>query len=367
LPPLPRRYAPPGYLLFVREGNLFAQPFDARRACAEGEPTPVAYGVSTEGPTFFRRSSFSASDTGVLAYLPAGGTPQTRLVWLDRAGKVLDELSAPEGAQNPEISPDGGRVALDRRDPSSGARDIWLLDLVRSVAPRFTFDPADDSDSLWSPDGSRILFTSNREATARFYEKPSTGAGKETPVLQGPVGAGYTMSWSPDGRTVMSMAAGGLWTVAVAGDSKPTPFASGDFSEIEGQFSPDGRFVSYTSDESGRNEVYVQPFSPSGGKWQISTEGGSDARWRPDGKELFFLSPERNLMAVELRSGASFEAGQPRELFQTRIAGPLGTGLRFNYAVAPPDGRRFLMVLADEESSATPFTVVLNWTADLKK
>lgn len=111
----------------------------------------------------------------------------------------------------------------------------------------------------------------------------------------------------------------------------------------------------------------MQAFPPSGGKWQVSTEGGSDGRWCPDGKELFYLSPERKLMAVEVRSGASFEAGPPRELFQTRIAGPLGVGLRFNYAVAPPDGRRFLMVLADEESSPTPFTVVLNWTADLKK
>jgi Tol biopolymer transport system component len=255
---------------------------------------------------------------------------------------------------------------VERRDPDTGQRDIWLVELSRNVATRFTFDAADDSDPLWSPDGKQLTFTSSRDGAANIYRRAASGVGEVEAVYQSDQ-MKWTMSWSPDGRHILYGSVRAPWILPLNGDPQPVPFLDTDFLTIEGQFSPNGKWISYTSNESGRSEIYVQPFPLSGGKWQISTDGGNDARWRPDGKEIFYIAPDRTLMAVQVSTdGDALEPSAPVPLFPTRISGLLGIGLRFNYAVSP-DGERFLIATDVGEATDAPIIVVLNWTALLEK
>jgi serine/threonine protein kinase/Tol biopolymer transport system component len=354
-------YAPPGYLLFTRQGTLFARRFDAKRGQLTGDPVSVAGDVV----------GLSASETGMLACRMAGGANRHRLAWFDRAGKEVGTLGAPDpnNLLNPELSPDGRRVAVFRT--VQGNTDVWLIDAERGVPSRFTFDPAIDGYPIWSPDGSRVLFSSNRKGTWNLYQKASSGADRDELILESSL-TKFSRDWSTDGRFLLFVQVdpktlGNLWVLPLFGERKPFPIVNTSFQESHGQFSPDCRWVAYISNESGRFEVYVQPFPGRGGEWQVSTGGGIEPRWRRDGKELFYIAPDGKLMAVPIQSaGQTLDARAPVALFQTRIVGGSQDLQGQQYAVAA-DGQRFLINITVDESSSSPITIVTNWARALKK
>jgi serine/threonine protein kinase/Tol biopolymer transport system component len=362
-------YAPPGHLLFMRQGTLFAQRFDAAHGELAGDPIPVADSVAFDSA--FNIGGFSVSETGMLVYRTAGGANQRRLAWVDRSGREIATLGAMDenSLQNPELSPDGRRVAVNRT--VQGNTDVWLIDVARGVPSRFTFDAAIDLFPVWSPDGSRIFFGSNRKGSFDLYQKASSGAGGDELLLESSLNK-FPQDWSPNGRFILygqldPKTASDQWVLPIFGERKPFPFVNANFEEQNGQFSPGGQWVAYQSNESGSYEVYVQPFPGPGGKWQVSNSGGVAPRWRRNGKELFYIAPGGKLMAVPIQSaGQLLEAGAPVALFQTRIVGGSQGRERQQYAVAP-DGQRFLINITADESTASPITIVTNWTAGLKK
>ena len=363
-------YAPPGYLLFVREGSLMAHAFDARARQLTGEPVAVAEGVGRTGggaPTNY--SSFSASATGVLAF---GSAPRisNQLLWIDRGGAVRGSVGAPGDYADPALSPDGRRLAVCRDDPQTAKPDIWIVDLVRGSFSRFTFFPRSEVYPVWSPDGARIAFGSDRTIPQQLYVKP-TATGDEEKVLDTTHDA-YPTDWSSDGRFLVysSGRAGAtradIWMLPLDGERRPQPLLRGPFNEAEGQVSPDGRALAFTSDESGRPEVYVGRLPNLTERWQVSTGGGRFPTWRRDGKELFYLAADRKLMAVGLAAGSASEGSVPSALFQTRVPQADFPGFHSMYVPAL-DGQRFLVLTEPEKFNSPPLTIVLNWPADLKR
>jgi Tol biopolymer transport system component len=358
---------PSGYLLFRRQA-LMAQRFDIDRGELSGEPFVVATTVRG-GLVITGASVFSAAQTGVLAY-QAGRNEPTRFVWLDRTGKELGTVPNSEAMSDPALSADGTHLVTEKRDPESLLGDIWSLDLTREASIRLTFDPNDETTGIWSPDGSRIVYASARTGNYDLYEKPANGATEERLLLTSGL-AKYPDDWSSDGRFVLYEETDvnsniDLWLLPVFGDRKPIPYQRSPFNEAHGQFSPDGRFIAYVSDESGSPAVYVQSVPVSGGKWQISTGGGDQPAWRRDGKELFYLSMDRKMMAVPVRIGSTFEAGAPHVLFDAPAPAVGISADRSHYAVTA-DGQRFLVRKEFEDKSGAPLTIVLDWTADLPK
>jgi Tol biopolymer transport system component len=255
--------------------------------------------------------------------------------------------------------------------------DVWLVDVGRGVASRFTFDAASDARPIWSPDGSQVVFGSSRNGVVDLFQKPASGATDEQPLLVTPQDK-TPLDWSPDGRVLLystqdPKTGSDLWALPLTGERKPFPVVQTRFDEIEGQFSPDGRWLAFASNESGRYEIYVRPFPESGDKWQVSTAGGTQPRWRQDGRELFYVAPDNRLMAVPIRVASdahSVDVGAPVALFPTRLAnganiGAAGSSARAQYAVAS-DGR-FLMNVAAEVAITSPITIVQNWTTGLKQ
>jgi eukaryotic-like serine/threonine-protein kinase len=363
-------YAAPGYLLLVSQGVLSAYPFDVARASVTGEPIVVEQAVGTDDGAF--HSAFSVSEQGVLAHR-AGVGSKRQLAWVDRRGAIAAIGSPDESAMtNPELAPNGQRLALSRT--AQGNYDVWLIDLGRGVPNRFTFDSALDFDAIWSPDGSQIVFRSTRRGSSDLFRKPANGTVEEQPLLITPDNKS-SLDWSQDGRFVLySMqnpkTASDIWALPMTGERKPFAVLESTFDEIEGQFSPDGRWLAYASNESGRYEIYIRTFPEVGGKWQVSAAGGTQPRWRRDGRELFYVAPDTRLMAVTLRLKPDAnlpEAGTPVALFPAGLA--TGPNTAFNahaqYAVAP-DGR-FLVNMASDNGITAPITIVHNWTAALKK
>ena len=411
-------YAPPNTLLFVRQGVLVAQGFDQRRGVVTGEPFPIAQGVGSEPG--MARGTFAVSAAGVLAHRAAGGE-RRQLVWRDRAGMVLGTLGpADENALgNPELTLDGRRVVVQRA--VQGNVDVWLIEVGRGVSSRFTFEAGADGDPVWSPDGTRVAFRSSRGDTnvLDLFEKPASGTDDDQ-LLLATAESKTPLAWSPDGRfllyvtqnpatgadlwalpmtderpTTRSASVGGTVStvepstgasrqaqdgldessastrIAAANGRQAFPVVRTPFDEAAGQFSPDGRWIAYESNESGSTEVYVQPFPGPGVKSQVSVAGGYEARWRPDGKELFYIAPDGRLMAVATGVGTddqTLNPSAPVPLFATRLAtgsGITGAARKPQYAVAP-DGR-FLMNVVVEGATASPITIVLNWMTDLKQ
>jgi len=361
----------PGQLLFLRDGTLMAQPFDARRLELSGEPVTVADQVGTVLDSGF----FSTSINDVLVYRTGGGGLSQQLTWFDREGKVLGTAGEPGTYFTLDLSPDGARAAVSRADPNPS---LWLLDFSRGTSTRFTFGPSPGQRGTWSPDGNRIIFASKPNGVYDLYQKLASGVKDEELLLKSSE-TKYPTSWSRDGRFLLYEEADPttkkehLWVLPLEGDRKPFPFLRTEFNNYSGQFSPDGRLVAYVSDESGRNEIYVRTFSPdstaaasdTGGKWLISTNGGSQPRWQGDGKELYYLAPDMKLMAVEIATTPVFRAGVPKALFHAppppAVAGDL------QLWDLTPDGKRFLFPAPAEQGAQAPFTVVLNWHAALKK
>jgi eukaryotic-like serine/threonine-protein kinase len=354
-------YAPPGYLLFVRDKTLVAQRFDAKAGKTDGEPVPLAEKIGTDAIGLAR---FSVSREGTLAYRT--GESGVRLVWVDRSGREGDTLGDPGEFHEPALSVRGDRLAFDFSDARSGKGDIWIRDIARGINSRFTFGAAEAYAPLFSPDGKRIVFTMDAGpvGVGDLYEKPADGQG-EPKILLKTDEQKIVCDWSRDGRYIAFQSRGkelwDIWILPTFGDAKPFPFLKTPFSEQGPAFSPDGHFLAYQSNESGRPEIYVQSFPGPGGKWQVSNAGGVETHWRADGKELYYRSPDQKLMAVEIQTGSGFTAGVPRALFLGRF----DPATARNRYLPAADGQRFLTVAPLGRDAMTPTTVVLNWFAEL--
>ena len=351
-------YVSPGYLIFAREGALYAQRFDERTAQLHGEPHLLADDVYYHiGPS---SAAFSVSQAGVLVYETA--VPPSRLVWLNREGKEIGQLGQPSVVQGLRISPDGGRVAVDIADRRTGTSDIWLFELSRGVSTRLHFDSVDEILPLWSPDGSKLIYRSDRQGAPDAYEMTIGVPGSEKVVLKEP-GLQQPEDISRDGRLLTYVNALGttlwsIWLMPLQGDRKPAPWLRTGFNQTSPRFSPDGRWIAYESDESGEAEIYAALTEGGGEKRRISPAGGKLPRWRRDGKELYYVAQGDVLMAQPVTLGPLLEVGAPVPLFrgETEIE---------NYDVSP-DGSRFLVSLPAQRVRESPIRVIVNWDASLK-
>ncbi len=358
-------YAEPGYLLYLRDKTLVAQPFDRRHYILSGEP----HTLSDEVLYFpaVDRAVFSVSSEEVLVTQTGKGASISQLTWFDRSGKQLGTVGMPGSYDNVRLSPDGRRVAADQTDPDGRNIDIWIHEPTRDATTRLTFDPALNQAPIWSPDGKQILFGSNRhKGDFRLYLKNADGSGPEEEVAD--LGAGlqvYAWDWSRDGKNVLVRKGNELWHLSWP-ERVAKPLLQAKWTVQNAQFSPDGRWMAYASNETGSMEIYVSPFRGGTGKWQVSSAGGQEPRWRQDGKELFYLSAEGKMMAVAVKSGTSFEAGSPAALFQTHRRQPVSSLDRFSYDVSG-DGQRFLIATKVDEANAAPLSVILNWASEMEK
>jgi Tol biopolymer transport system component len=354
-----------GYLLFARGDALLAQRFDTDRLELSGDPKPLIEGVVAMSGAAI--AAFAVSQQGLLAYQIGGGDLTTQLAWYNRDGARLKAVGEPAFHSGPELSPDQSRAAVTIGDSETGAGDIWIYDLDRGVRSRFTFDASEDVGSVWSPDGSRLIWASSRVADFDLYMKEVEGAGTDTELWAGE-DVDLPMSVSRDGRFLAYVQGTGggvsnsdIKILPLQEGAEPYDFAATEFDEWSAQFSPDGRWMAYQSDESGQPEIYVTSFPEPGRKWQVSTDGGTQPRWRGDGRELYYLSPAAKLMVAEVDpSGAGFQIGSISELFDTPRM-PIGV---FDYDVTS-DGERFLMNTVGD-SAFEPITLVVNWTAELE-
>jgi Tol biopolymer transport system component len=378
-------YARPGFILFLRSQTLMARPFDADRLEFTGEAIPVAEEVAYNPQ--LGQSAFYASEEGTLIYRKgriAQGQGTWRWSWMDRTGKTSGTIDVPLNLNaDLRLSPDGKQVACFDGGVGfffgGGLADVWLYDLDRNLSTRLTTDPAPDAFPVWSPDGTRLVFSSRRGNGVALYEKPSNAAVPEQIVLQPESGTVVvSRDWSLDGRFVvfekLRLAAASLqrdlWVLPMAGDRKPFPYLATSFDEGQPVLSPDGRWLAYVSNEARTYQVVVQPFpDPSSGKWQISTNGGVYPRWRRDGRELYYLDPGRRIVAVSVTAEGGFRVGKATPLFETSLQFPdAPTSVPYDVSA---DGQRFLISVPSgplaPAASSTPITVVLNWTAALKR
>jgi Tol biopolymer transport system component len=358
------RYAQ-GFLLFLRNQTLMAQPFDVARLELTGDAIQVAEQVATGGLSG-RMGAVTVSDMGVLAYQRGAGGELSQLLWVDRTGRELETLGDPASYRDLALSPDGRRAAVSLPNAAGANHDIWLFDVARGLRTRLTFDQADEYGPIWSPDGGRIIFSSLRGGNPDLYQKSSSGVGTEEFLAEAASGgAEFAFSWSHDGRSLLfgRISSGSdidLWLLPLLERRKPLPLIQTPFCECVAAFSPDGRWVAIVSDESGRNEVYVVPFSGPAAKTQVSTAGGNWPRWRRDGREIFYMAPDNRLMVAAVdRQRSELQISTPSPLFETR------TRINQGYGVAP-DGQRFL-INAIVDAAVQPITLIVNWPALLKK
>ena len=365
-----------GYLLFMQDGTVMAQLFDNRRLELKGSPVPVAEQAGTSGG---RWAAFSASATGVLAYWRGGslGLRNLQLTWRDRKGTSIGVVGDIGFYRGVFLSPDSALAALALQTPRNQADlaiDTWLLDFSRGGSgTRFTF-AGGTGRIVWSPEGDQIVFSSRRNGAADLYKKPVNNSRDEEILLTSAEDKVPT-SWSHDGLLLYTVSdskrRGDIRVLELEGDKQSIPFLETEFNETDAQFSPDGHWVAYTSDKSGRDEVYVRAFTkPSasgipiaGAEWHVSTAGGLQPKWRNDGKELYYRAADGKIMAVDVTLSPAFHAGSPAVLFAAPRAS--NNGVIWD---ATSDGKRFLFAAQLEQTaSPAPFTMLLNWQTGLKK
>ena len=359
-------YAPPGYLLFVREGTLMAQRFDVGSLRLTGDAAPLAEHAAAN--LSVGRGNFTVSENGILTYATGSGSAgANRILWFDRSGKQTAETGEPGAYFSPRISPDGRKLAVAIGAPGAVNYGIWVFDLARSVPTRLTFSSSLDGHPAWSPDGKTIAFMSNRSGQFHIYQTAADGTGNTLPVIVDDAGE-YNPSYSSDGRYLifrrLSAQSGAhfeIWAKPLYGDPEAFPVVQSEATHPA--LSPDGKWLAYSSQESGRPEIYEVPFLQGSGKWQVSTGGGTWPRWRGDSKELFYLSLDKKITSAEISAdGSSLVVGKVAPLFQVNVA----TSLGWFYDVSA-DGKRFVVLNQDPRQATEPLTLVVNWPALLKK
>ena len=353
-----------GRVLYVRDNVLVTQAFDPGKRKAVGDPVPVADGVQYESAFF--QGVFSASQNGMLVYRKGGGDAQdVTLEWIDRSGKVLATIGQPGAYADASLSPDGKRLAVTIEDRAAGSQDVWIVDLARGIPSRLTFGAGNERSPVWSPDGKQIAFAQLNKGIFDIYTKQSSGEGTEQLVASSAVHK-FATDWSPDGKTLhlttfdpkVSLGQD-LFTVSMTGEHKDQPLLSTQFNERAAAVSQDGRWLLYTSNESGREQIYVAPYPGPGGKWQVSTEGADGAQWGAGDREIIYQTADGAMMAVDVKLGAgSVETSNPRLLFKDASV-PF---YRFDRSSG-----RFLVFKAPDDVQSTPITIVSNWTAKLAR
>ena len=360
-----------GHVLFVHDGTLMAQPIDAKGLAPVGDAFPVAESVTYQG-SGLHKAEYTISANGMLVYRSATGMRMSGCCGATSRGKEIGSLGAGSDVYAPRLSLDGKRVAFSRRDGSN--TDIWVAELEGNTTTRFTFDPGYDSYPVWSPDGASIAFSSAAAGPLNLYRKSSSGAGNPERLTNSPL-TQYAVDWSGDGRFLMYVEVGqetgfDLMVLPMSAGEKPFVFLRTKFQETQGSFSPGApRWIAYASDESGVLEIYVQAFTPgqpaTGARWQVSSGGGREPRWRGDGKELYYLSLDGKVMAVSVRTdGAAFQYSAPKVLFTLFT---LAQGFTYGTYHVTRDGRRFLFVEPAAEAESQPLTLVTNWLAAAKR
>ena len=358
------RYLPTGHLVYAQSGGLLAVPVDLSQGESSRSPMSILDGVFTFGSGL---AYFATSRSGALVYAPGVAVAaENSLVWVDRQGRATP-LAGDRGTYlYPRLSPDGRRVAVAIAE--GGNRDIWVYDVERGTRTRLTIEGI-NTDAVWTPDGKRLAFASNRAGAFNLYWKPADGSGEAEPLLMREE-AQFSHSWSPDGRLLAFYelspgAARDIWVLSRDDNATATPFLTTSFNERSPIFSPDGRWLAYVSNESGRDEVYVQPYPERRAKWLISTDGGTEPVWSAGGRELLYRRGDK-MMAVPVETEPAFTAGQPRVLFDGAYdVAPVSSG-SLNYDVSP-DGERFVMIQRDQESAPRQLNVVLNWFDELER
>jgi Tol biopolymer transport system component len=363
------QYVDPGYLVFAREGTLLGQRFDLASGRVAGEPfsiaDPVRYFVSSAW------AAFTTSPNGVLAY--ESSQDRTRLAWIDRSGRELGSLGAPADDNRVRISPDGRKALFDRRQPGLGSLDLWTVDLDRETETRLTSDPQGEVAGAWVPDGSAVVFSAARGGPPHLFRKDLATGVEEELLSAGPLQ--FVHDVSPDGKTVVyeQRTARGdvdVFALPLSGERTPSPVLHSPFDESDACLSPDGRLLAFVSSESGRPEVYLTPFPGAGARTQVSTArlrarpfrpgAVRSVAWRRDGRELFYVSADREVVAVPVRTRPALEVGTPVTLFALK-------GPAWNSFDVSADGKRFLAVVPEVVANQQPLTVVLNWTAEIAR
>jgi eukaryotic-like serine/threonine-protein kinase len=345
-----------GFLIYLRQNSLVAHAFDWRKSKLVGEPRPI---LNTAG-----NNGFVSASPGLVAFVEGSARDRISLSWLDRKGNLLSRVAAPGAFSSPALSPDGRTLAVGRAEPPL-KRDIWMIDLIRGTELQWTFDQADDLNPTWSPDGSRMAFTSERRGRREIFVNASSGVGEPALILDSETEANVEQ-WSPDGKLLLynyrnPKATRQVWALPIDPLGKPYLVLSGPADIEQARLSPDGRFVAYRSFESGRAQVYVQTFPTGGGRWQISTTQGTQPQWRGDGKELFYLDGSKLMVAEVSASGQRFEPGIPQLLFEARFT----TGGKNGYVVTK-DGQTILGLILPEDATNRSITLLVNWLSRMQ-
>jgi eukaryotic-like serine/threonine-protein kinase len=361
-------YAAPGYLLFCREKTLFAQKFDTNKLKLSGEAVPLLKDVSSL-PRILR-NDYAASNGDVLVVQRGNDVSLSRLVWRDRQGKETGSVGKPDVYANITLAPNGKAVAFDKTDQETQNSDVWTYDFERASSQRLTFDRGIDAEPVWSPDGKKIIFSSTRTGPFRLYLKNADGSEEEKllPLDPSDDADEYLTSWSPDAKHFLYDRDAGAtrpWVAELPG-LKTNPLFTAAETRKNAQFSPDGKWMAYTSNENGRWEIYVTSFPDLHGKWQVSNNGGTQPRWRGDGGELFYLAPDGKMMASPVTTGGHFDAGTPLSLFQANAREQVAGSELVMYDVTR-DGQRFLINTQMETTHSQSMMVILNWPVVLEK
>jgi Tol biopolymer transport system component len=358
-------FVPPNTILYFKDGNLRSQSVDLESFEPRGESIAIAETVQYDPD--LSTALFTVSNTGALAYVAGKGAGETELAWVTREGKDLQIVAPPAMYYSPRLSHDGSRIALDQSDRQTASGDIWILDLARNAFTRLTWDPANESAPIWTPDDRSVFFLTGKLGHSDVFEKSAAGIGDARPILSDQRNK-VPEDMSPDGRWMAftiedsSGAKSDIWLLdRQSGQSKP--YLTSPFSEAAPEFSPDGKWVAYLSDESGQNEIYVLQFPESSGKWMVSRDGGEQAKWAADGRQIYYLSKGRKMMSVAVTLGTTFDSQPPVALFDTRVR--TGYPSR-NYCVSR-DGSRFLLNREVADTTARSITFVQNWTSTIQK
>jgi Tol biopolymer transport system component len=355
-----------GHIFFLRQKTVFAQAFDPERLELKGTPIPVEDGAV---PALFEfgPAALSASEGGAIAFRLGSASSNRQFVWVDRSGKDIRKVGNPDHWTSPSASPDFTQLAVLKRD-ATGNADVWLIETRRGVLTRFTTHPKEDVFPVWSPDGSRLAFQSNRDGFFGFYQKRTSGVATEELLLNKGAVGGILSDWSPDDQFLLYFTLGtetgsDVWALPLRGGGKAFPVVRTEADERDGQFSPDGKWIAYASNSSGRFEIYMSPFPGPGAAIQVSTGGGAQVRWRHDGRGLFYIGLDRRLMEapIQVASDGRPIAGAAVPLFTTRIGVAIQPAVPGSQYVVSADGQSFLMNTLLPDSGPTPVRLIVNW------